>query len=249
MGFLHKTNHTYFTTVTTEAQAYILGFIYADGCLREQVENRQHRVQIGIHVKDREILDFIASEISSLEAVKVVHSPSMKKAGHSTQVRWSCSSNQIGNDLISLGCTPNKTKEGMVFPSLPNELYPHFIRGFFDGDGGITVGFVKNRYVRKTNWVIPNEAKPRIRKRAYFCSSDEQFLKDLLAKLPFSFTYTKRFNRGCYVYTLETISGVQNLYEYMYENALVYLKRKYNKFNMTIKSLVEDTSSKGLETT
>lgn len=42
-------------------------------------------------------------------------------------------------NLVDLGCTINKTKT-IRFPKIPENLIPHFIRGFIDGDGCIRVG-------------------------------------------------------------------------------------------------------------
>ena len=49
-------------------------------------------------------------------------------------------SKEMCSDLISLGCIPNKTRI-IRFPSIPEHLYNHFIRGFIDGDGCIRVGY------------------------------------------------------------------------------------------------------------
>ena len=40
------------------------------------------------------------------------------------------------NDLLLLGLTPNKSLD-VKFPILNKDLYSHFIRGYFDGDGCI----------------------------------------------------------------------------------------------------------------
>jgi hypothetical protein len=51
------------------------------------------------------------------------------------------------DDLIKLGCVPNKSLK-LKFPTteqVPNELMMHFIRGYFDGDGCISKSIRKNR--------------------------------------------------------------------------------------------------------
>jgi hypothetical protein len=49
------------------------------------------------------------------------------------------SSMQMVQDLISLGCIPNKSLI-LTFPqNIPKNLVKHFIRGYFDGDGGLSV--------------------------------------------------------------------------------------------------------------
>ena len=52
------------------------------------------------------------------------------------------------NDLINLGCIPNKSLT-LTFPDFINdELLPHFIRGYFDGDGCIWNGKRKKVVVK-----------------------------------------------------------------------------------------------------
>ena len=43
------------------------------------------------------------------------------------------------NGLIKQGCTPKKSKI-LQFPKIPKQLHPHFIRGYFDGDGSVFMG-------------------------------------------------------------------------------------------------------------
>jgi len=45
---------------------------------------------------------------------------------------------KIINDLVKNGCVQNKSKTGTLFPyKIGEDLYPDFIRGFFDGDGSL----------------------------------------------------------------------------------------------------------------
>jgi len=247
MGRLYKVNEDYFECIDTEIKAYMLGFIVADGCILEGKGNRQDFMSIGIHIDDREILDKLVSEISSDGSVSVVHAPSMRKNGHSAQARWKIVSDKLVGDLKKLGVRHRKTVEGLVFPSL-GSLTPHFIRGFFDGDGGITVNEVKNRYTRKTSYYIPNPFQEKLRKRAYFCSTDSDFLDAIFEHLPkLEGKVQKCKQRNCWVYNIEHQHDVLKLYEYLYKGSTFYLERKFSKFNMTIKSQASD--EEGLETT
>ena len=45
-------------------------------------------------------------------------------------------SSKMANDLINLGCVPNKSLI-LLPPNLTDKFISHFIRGYFDGDGSI----------------------------------------------------------------------------------------------------------------
>ena len=46
----------------------------------------------------------------------------------------------MSDDLSKLGFSNNKTKKcNFNFSSIPSNLFPHFLRGFFDGDGSIFI--------------------------------------------------------------------------------------------------------------
>ena len=51
-------------------------------------------------------------------------------------------SDKMFSDLCKHGCVPNKSLI-LTFPVITEELIPHFIRGYFDGDGGITIRKLK----------------------------------------------------------------------------------------------------------
>ena len=104
--------------------------------------------------------------------------------------------------------------------------------------------------MRKTTNVIKNNFKQKLRKRCYFCSTDELFLKKIFEKLPvFKYKTQIRFKRSCFTWSIEAQEDVKSLQNYLYKNATIYLDRKVNKFNMTIKSEAKDTSLERLETT
>jgi hypothetical protein len=237
----------YFTYIDTEYKAYILGFIYADGCLIDNINGRQRRLSIEIQEQDGYILNLLGlSTVSRLPYIKI--KPKINEMN--TQV-LNISSNDLVNRLIELGCNINKSKVGMKFPDLPKNLIHHFIRGFFDGDGSVTSTKVKNRYIRKTTIKLSKEFKPKVRKRIYFSSTDQEFLLKLLSYLPIKgkIGLQVKGKNNCYTYCIENQSDIEPVFQYLYKDSTVYLTRKYLKFNMSIKSEAKDTSLERLETT
>lgn len=142
------------------------------------------------------------------------------------------------------------------FSNLTERQVAHFIRGFFDGDGCCYVKIVKNRYKRKTNHILKRNFTPKLSKKVSFCSSSESFLKEILRMLQKFCNLTskpqwanKLRKKMVYVLKIEGKKDVENIKNFFYKDATIFMKRKFDKFNMLIKSQAEDTSSEGLETT
>lgn len=59
-------------------------------------------------------------------------------------------SNILSNALSNLGAVPNKSLilKFPTFKQVPEKLMPHFIRGYFDGDGSVWNGKRKKMIVR-----------------------------------------------------------------------------------------------------
>lgn len=105
--------------------AYILGFIVADGCLRDD----GYYVKIDICPKDISVLQFMCEKITPDYELK------FSKRG--TEVRWYPSSKFMKESLIKHGVLPNKTGKEQVPSALPDEYFWDFVRGYFDGDGNV----------------------------------------------------------------------------------------------------------------
>jgi hypothetical protein len=247
------TNHNYFSKIDTEFKAYILGFIYADGCLIPHStygnKLRAPRLSLSIQIGDEDIIDKFSVEVKGKPGI-VRYTPAQKRANEQAQKIVNVSSEQIYKDLTSLGCYARKTIVGMKFPSLDPVLIPHFIRGFFDGDGCVTVDFPKNNYISRITGTILRKRKP-IRGRLTFTSTDKTFLDELVSHLPITgHAYTEKMrSRMVYNLKIERQQDVLDTLAYMYKGCTVGLKRKIEKMNMLISSQVKTTVLKGSETT
>jgi hypothetical protein len=254
MQRLNRIEHSYFDSIDTEYKAYILGFIYADGCIVDNDSCRQKSLRIFVQWEDGYILEQLLKDITVNRTLRKRHPPAAIKAGEKPQAGVSINSDQICTQLIQYGCNIKKSLVGMTLPVIPSSLYHHFVRGFFDGDGCITVGEIKNRYSRISCRNLSKPFRRKLRKRVFLTSTDQQFLIDILnnTKLQFKqkLTWTTRKRvQITWVYGIENLEDVETFREYIYRDATVFLKRKFDKFNMTIKSEAEDTSSERVETT
>lgn len=133
---MNQTNHNYFQEIDTELKAYMLGFIYADGYI---MSRRINEKALGFFIceKDKYLLDKFQTEIAPHIKVGIVQNGKNKAA----QLR--VASKKIYSDLCKWGVYEHKStlnSHNLKVPSIDPSLIRHFIRGFFDGDGGISRG-------------------------------------------------------------------------------------------------------------
>lgn len=253
MGYKYIINHDYFKEIDTEYKAYILGFIFADGSVYQPPKNRQLNFRIGIQEEDAYILKEL-SENAAGGYWRNKQVPSHKKANYKKLVLVNICSNTLCSDLINWGCKINKSKTGIDFPEIEQNLKKHFIRGFLDGDGSIIIKQQTYKYVRKTSYNLKNPHKKRQKLVIAFSCTDKMFLLKIAEILNLNKIYIAERKRKQIIYTLwiENKKETKKVIDFLYTDSNYFLKRKFNKiieFNKTIKSEAEDTSSERLETT
>lgn len=130
-------NEDFFENINSELKAYWLGFLYADGNVYipnyKQNKSKGGRIEIALKANDDYHLYNFISDINGNMELKY------RDIKLNDNIYKSCrlylGSIKMVTDLIKHGCIPNKSLL-LKFPKhLDNNLYPHFIRGYFDGDG------------------------------------------------------------------------------------------------------------------
>jgi len=204
-------NHCFFEEIITEEQAYWLGFLYADGCIH----------------KDKLIINLIHSDLYHLiKFQKILNyniKPVIRKRNDNRgqdYCNFTISSKKMCNDLIKLGCIPNKTHL-LTFPTeeqVPKHLIHHFIRGFFDGDGCIS----KTKYYSYA-----------------FCGTKDMMnginkvlINDKIIKNPIKISENK--SKTLHIIKKSGNIGVLLFKKWLYDNATIYLERKKDKFEDVI---------------
>lgn len=119
----------YFSKIDTEEKAYWLGFLFADGSIRQSSKG-QWTCRLELATKDADHIRKFLEAISGVQTIADGHHGASKYAV--------ISSVTFCKHLETQGCIRNKTKNGIKFPDLPDDLLRHFIRGFFDGDGWLS---------------------------------------------------------------------------------------------------------------
>ena len=123
-------NHSFFKEISTEIQAYLLGFFAGDGHIEKRKDYDSYCLKVSLNKKDRYILELFNKYIGNNQ-----YNISELKSG---LLSISITSKSIGEDLYNLGYDNRKTYTSKKIPSIPKELIRHFIRGYFDADGCIS---------------------------------------------------------------------------------------------------------------
>lgn len=226
LKFLHKMNvnvdqkrfvrkysldENYFDNIDTPNKAYILGFLYADG--HNSID--KSTVTMSLQEEDKKILEDIRKEIKSERQLEFINRSDMHYGGYNykNQYRLLMFSKHMCKSLEKNGMVQNKSLV-LEFPDISEDLYSHFIRGCFDGDG--TIG--KND--------------------GYFgLVSTKQFVKavDEIFKKELGVIHSKIVESPCKNGITHELrycrkSETKLIFDWLYKDAELYLDRKYEKY-------------------
>lgn len=202
----HKYNIDFFKTIDSEEKAYWLGFLYADGYV-----GKSSKMELCLKYSDMDHLRKFRDVISPTLPIqpRVIR---LKKREYKA-CRISFTNNIIKQQLGDLGCYNCKSHSLKFSRKIVDlKLMPHFIRGYFDGDGCIF----------KSGWTI---------------SGNKEFLtklQEFIVALNIGHTAVKIYKdkRGA-VHSLQkgTPRAALKFLDYIYNNCTIYLKRKYTLYN------------------
>lgn len=199
---MYKYNRNFFESINTESQAYWAGFIAADGNVRKDFL----KMRIELNIKDKNHLFKFREDIQGDMPIK----ESVRTNNHSCYI--DLNSVDICKDLNRLGITPNKSLSlDINFNLIPINLIPHFIRGYFDGDGSL----------------CHTAMDGKIRWQVSFIGT-EKFLKDIMFYIQKEHCISTCGNN--YRFNFSKFKDVKDITDFMYKNATIYLDRKYEKY-------------------
>lgn len=215
---LLELNENYFSKINTPNKAYILGFLYADG----SVFNRT--LSLGLSVRDINHLIRIKREIGF--GGKLYYDIKSYKKKRYRVVTLKITRKKLVNNLIKLGCFYKKTFT-LKFPNskqLPSKFLSHFIRGYFDGDGMVSIG---------GNCKRPGQAQLSVA-----IISSEDFIKKLskiLQKKCNIIGYATNNIKGKTIssFRITGNNSCRNIYNFLYKKTtpeVLFLARKRNIF-------------------
>jgi len=120
---MYEFDKEFFDRDTPEV-AYWAGFIFADGNIHDQGETFRLTISLNENDKDH-IIDFANAIKYPTQQVKATFGNK-----YYVRINWK----EWGGHLERWGIIPRKSYN-FIIPHFPETLIPHFLRGWFDGDG------------------------------------------------------------------------------------------------------------------
>lgn len=201
-----KFDNTVFDCVDSEEKAYWLGFLYADGNVSSTINN----VELSLSAADIEHLEKYRKFLKNESPVKI--STVTCNGKKFTRCRLAVTNKHFKEQLISLGCVPNKSLS-LKFPKNVfkyDDLKYHFIRGYVDGDGCIS--FTPSG---RLNLQI-------VGTKEFLCSIKEIF--PMFSNL----MHDKRWRNNTFCISCNC-NNADEVITKLYKNSKIYLQRKYDR--------------------
>lgn len=210
-----------FDVIDTEEKAYWLGFLFADGYNHES----KNCIALRLQEEDNEILEklkiFLKTNTPIYTFTRITRVNKLVKKYCELNIR----SVYLSKQLAKLGCVQGKTY-CLEFPDWLNpDLYSHFLRGYFDGDGCFSV---KDRLDRRKSYGKSMNFQTTITGRFEFIKKCEEIISN---------------NTGINIGKIQTFKNnyavslhyngknqTKKVLDFLYKNATIYLQRKYNKY-------------------
>lgn len=219
-----RIRHDIFSKIETELQAYLLGFYAADGNINE----KRKTFRIHLQKQDSELV-YLYKDIISPDArtFTVEEHKTTGRNGQEVNAHESfgvdITSAKLCTDLVNLGIGYNKSYSNLHIPEMSESLVRHFIRGYFDGDGCITI------------WLSKEKGKSdRVRGKFDICAKSASILNEFIKffathDIKINLNYLKRDD----MYRISTSSKkeLEKIYNMLYKDSNFYLSRKFNKFD------------------
>lgn len=215
----HCFNEHYFEVIDTEDKAYWLGFLFADGNVSFHKDKNGNKkgctIELTVAEKDKSHLNKF---LDCLNADKnyPINKRIIKMYNKAFIAYRICLNSAImGNDLENKGCV---SKKSLILkrPNINSNLISHFIRGYFDGDGCVSL----NEELHNAIYTILGT-----KDILSFIQEESGISKKI------SIRQVKRNNeyKSFYQISINGINSKLLFHNYLYENSNIYLDRKYEK--------------------
>lgn len=200
--------HDFFSAIDTDAKAWALGLLAADG----NVSRRSNSIHLSLKAGD-------ADAVEKLRALVCPTAPVVRRASRDSHTRlmteyahltWN--SKQTKEDLARCGVTPAKSKTLVPWAG-PEHLLPAYWRGILDGDGSWSI------YGRK-GYVIRRHSLSLTGTRAV-AEGFRDFVFARVGVIP-----SVCPSRTAWVCMVSNMTAIKAIVPIIYSNATVWLDRK-----------------------
>lgn len=203
-----RLNQNVFDCIDTEEKAYWLGFLFADG----NISSDGYRIEVRLSIKD---INHLEKFRKFLDLKNSIRSGICNGNGY---CHLSVRNKHMWNQLNSKGCVPRKTLI-LEFPKLSvfqnKSLVYDFIRGYVDGDGCLFTAKYKYN-VTQINMAGTKKFLLQVKKLLKF----NGYIRSLSSK--------NKPNKAFLLWYSNIPS--RKIARLLYENATIYLDRKYEKY-------------------
>lgn len=211
----YNAEYNYFESIDSNEKAYWLGFLLADGHVRKDMPV----LELSLCNKDKNHIVKFNKSIRSDYPVKDKKIKLGNKI-HSASITY-IYSKKMCEDLNKLGCINGKTYN-MSFPDIDNKYKIDFIRGFFDGDGSLSIKEF-NCGFKVTKVTIT----------AFSQNTLHEIAKIIKCFMPgFDYNIYKR-SESSYSLTAKGVAIAREFIDMLYKNSTIHLDRKYNLYSKT----------------
>lgn len=197
----------FFSVIDTESKAYWLGYVLADGCISG--------TSFELTSKDKDIL------LKFRQDLKSKHKIQEKIINGTSYYRISIRDKFIICDLKSYGICERKSFIEVGLPNVDKALYNHMLRGFFDGDGCVF------RY-KNTNKIFVTFTVGKANMK--MATEIVDFFKSI------NIIFKIYNGRTCLTVTTSKKEEAIKALSYLYDNATLYMDRKYEKYKSLLPS-------------
>lgn len=211
----YELNEHYFDVIDSPTKAYILGFFYADGCnfIPKQT------ISMSLQEEDKNILERIRNEIGSQRPLEFLDYSNKHDFGYTykNQYRLLLFSAYMCKVLEQKGMFASKSLI-LEFPEwLDENLYSHFIRGYYDGDGSV---HFSEKYKNAILTLTSTEK---------FCLKIKEYIEKTLSINTY-IVDASNHNGITKVFGVSGSNQIKTFLDWLYKDADIYLNRKYQKY-------------------
>ena len=214
---IYKCDETFLDVVDSEDKAYFLGIMAADGFICSDGNS----FGIALQIRDIDIIQKILTILKSDYKIRKFKNKDTGKEYCEIRI----ASKKLCSNMSKMSITNKKTFTFLISDIIKyfknEELIPHFIRGYFDGDG--TIAFTESTNVPIFS-IVATEKNCELLKKLLQCNN--KIVKD------------KRAFDSCYV-QMQSRVDFYRIYKYLYIdcNAKIFLNRKKEKFDYIVEKI------------
>lgn len=204
--FNPELDEKFFSVIDTEEKAYFLGLLISDGNVFQDGTGRQSSISITLDSKDEYMLKKFRDVLRA--STSIAHDG---RGCSQVAIR----SDKMAQDLFQYGVVPRKSKLTYLPTNISKDMYPHLIRGIFDGDGSIQAHVHGARFLHSISFCGTHKLMQGI----------VDYLKENL-ELTGALSVYDYQHKDLSDFKLQRIQDIHTFGEWMYKDATVFLERK-----------------------